>query len=79
MEICNETIQDILVTTKFGGADGPRSDNGASVKQYTIKHDQNGNSFVSDLTIVDVTNWNEVSSLLHKAAQSKSVGKKNNE
>ena len=64
-----------MVTTKFGGADGPRSDNGTPVKQYTIKHDQNGNSFVSNLTIVDATNWNEVSSLLHKAAQSRSVEK----
>lgn len=75
LEIYNETIRDLLGTTKFGGADGPRSDNGTPVKQYTIKHDQNGNSFVSDLTIVDVTNWNEVSSLLQKAAQSRSVGK----
>jgi len=75
LEIYNETIRDLLVTSKFGGADGPHSDNGTPVKQYTIKHDQNGNSFVSDLTIVDVTNWNEVSSLLHKAAQSRSVGR----
>ena len=64
-----------MVTTKFGGANGPRSNNGTPVKQYTIKHDQNGNSFVSHLTILDVTNWNEVSSLLYKAAQSRSVGK----
>lgn len=75
LEIYNETIRDLLVTSKFGSADGPRSDNGTPVKQYTIKHDQNGNSFVSDLTIVDVTSWSEVSSLLHKAAQSRSVGK----
>ena len=56
LEIYNETIRDILVTTKFGGADGPRSNNGASVKKYTIKHDQNGNRFFYDLTIVDIAN-----------------------
>ena len=30
---------------------------------------------MSHLTILDVTNWNEVSSLLYKATQSRSVGK----
>ncbi|KAH9317288.1 hypothetical protein KI387_019057, partial [Taxus chinensis] len=71
LEIYNETIRDLLVTNKNGSLDGTRSEN----KQYAIKHDQNGNSFVSDLTITDVNNWIEVSSLLHKAAQSRTVGK----
>ncbi|XP_057862284.1 kinesin-like protein KIN-14C [Cryptomeria japonica] len=71
LEIYNETIRDLLVTSKNGSLDGIRSE----AKQYVIRHDQNGNSFVSDLTITDVNNWSEVSSLLHKAAQSRSVGK----
>ncbi|KAH9316621.1 hypothetical protein KI387_025248, partial [Taxus chinensis] len=75
LEIYNETIRDLLVSNKSSNVDGARVENGTSNKQYTIKHDQNGNTNVSDLTIVDVTNWKEVSSLLHRAYQSRSVGK----
>eukprot|EP01018_Ginkgo_biloba_P028590 Gb_36698 [translate_table: standard] len=75
LEIYNETIRDLLVTIKSCNVDGVRTDIGTSSKQYTIKHDQNGNTIVSDLTVVDVTSWKEVSSLLHRATQSRSVGK----
>ncbi|XP_027172595.1 kinesin-like protein KIN-14N [Coffea eugenioides] len=64
LEIYNETIRDLLSS---------RTDNGG--KQYTIKHDANGNTHVSDLTIVDVCSSREVSYLLEHAAQSRSVGK----
>ncbi|XP_057528390.1 kinesin-like protein KIN-14N isoform X2 [Amaranthus tricolor] len=64
LEIYNETIRDLLSTS-----------NGAAGKQYTIKHDANGNTHVSDLTIVDVRSSKEVAYLLDKAAQSRSVGK----
>ncbi|KAJ7524216.1 hypothetical protein O6H91_18G082900 [Diphasiastrum complanatum] len=69
LEIYNETIRDLLSVTKCSNTDG------VSAKQYVVKHDQNGNTFVSDLTLIDVTNWKEVSSLLRRAAQSRSVGK----
>ena len=60
LEIYNETIRDLLSTS-----------NGAAGKQYTIKHDANGNTHVSDLTIVDVRSSKEVAYLLDKAAQSR--------
>ncbi|KAL5700212.1 hypothetical protein ACHQM5_025688 [Ranunculus cassubicifolius] len=63
LEIYNETIRDLL----------NREDNGPS--SHSIKHDTFGNTHVSDLTIVDVCSLKEVSSLLHQAAQSRSVGK----
>lgn len=60
LEIYNETIRDLLVKGSVNG----------DVKQmYVVKHDVNGNTSVSDLTLVDVTNWKEVSSLLHRASQ----------
>lgn len=60
LEIYNESIRDLLVKAPL------------TVKQeYVVKHDQNGNTSVSDLTLVDVTNWKEVSSLLHRASQSR--------
>ncbi|XP_016464861.1 kinesin-like protein KIN-14N [Nicotiana tabacum] len=68
LEIYNETIRDLL-----SGFDASRPENGG--KQYTIKHDVNGNTHVSDLTIVDVHSSSKVSSLLRRAAQSRSVGK----
>uniref|UniRef100_J3MI12 Kinesin-like protein n=1 Tax=Oryza brachyantha TaxID=4533 RepID=J3MI12_ORYBR len=68
LEIYNETIRDLLATNRTAIQDG-----GAS--KYSIKHDANGNTHVSDLTIVDVSSINEVSSLLRRAAQSRSVGK----
>ncbi|KAK9167651.1 hypothetical protein Scep_002842 [Stephania cephalantha] len=70
LEIYNETIRDLLSTNRVGNLE-----NGAAAKQYTIKHDANGNTHVSDLTVVDVCSIKEVSYLLHQAAQSRSVGK----
>lgn len=70
LEIYNETIRDLLATNKSNAME-----NGTSGKQYMIKHDANGNTHVSDLTIVDVRSTREVSYLLDKAAQSRSVGK----
>ncbi|KAI8552737.1 hypothetical protein RHMOL_Rhmol06G0290100 [Rhododendron molle] len=71
LEIYNETIRDLLSANR-SCADVSRTENG---KQYTIKHDANGNTVVSDLTIVDVRSSREVSYLLDRAAQSRSVGK----
>ncbi|KAE9597118.1 hypothetical protein Lal_00007325 [Lupinus albus] len=75
LEIYNETIRDLLSSYRSSGMDQARTDNGIAGKQYTIKHDANGNTFVSDLTIVDVCSVNEISSLLQKASQSRSVGR----
>uniref|UniRef100_A0A0R0H8Y4 Kinesin motor domain-containing protein n=1 Tax=Glycine max TaxID=3847 RepID=A0A0R0H8Y4_SOYBN len=52
-----------------------RVENGTPGKQYTIKHDANGNTHVSDLTVVDVQSVKEVAFLLNQAANSRSVGK----
>ncbi|XP_042027986.1 kinesin-like protein KIN-14N [Salvia splendens] len=71
LEIYNETIRDLLAPNK-SISDASRPENG---KQYTIKHDANGNTHVSDLTIMDVRSSKEVSYLLDRAAQSRSVGK----
>ncbi|KAF2285842.1 hypothetical protein GH714_008373 [Hevea brasiliensis] len=71
LEIYNETIRDLLLTNR----DLSRIENGTSGKQYAIKHDANGNTHVSDLTIVDVRSTREVSFLLDQAANSRSVGK----
>ncbi|KAJ9566172.1 hypothetical protein OSB04_002138, partial [Centaurea solstitialis] len=68
LEIYNETIRDLL---------SPRSEIGGAGKQYAIRHDADGNTFVSDLTIVDVCSIKEVSNLLQQAAHSRSVGKTN--
>ncbi|VFQ58622.1 unnamed protein product [Cuscuta campestris] len=67
LEIYNETIRDLLSPTRSS------FDNGG--KQYGIKHDVHGNTHVSDLTIVDVRSSKEVSYLLERAAQSRSVGR----
>ncbi|RDX74049.1 Kinesin-like protein KIN-14C, partial [Mucuna pruriens] len=75
LEIYNETIRDLLSSNRSGGNDHARTENSAPGKQYTIKHDANGNTHVSDLTIVDVSSANEISSLLQQAAQSRSVGR----
>ncbi|KAM0932119.1 putative minus-end-directed kinesin ATPase [Dioscorea sansibarensis] len=69
LEIYNETIRDLLSPIR------PGSNFDANVKQYAIKHDLNGNTHVSDLTIIDVCSINEVSFLLQQAAQSRSVGR----
>ncbi|KAI4371670.1 hypothetical protein MLD38_009996 [Melastoma candidum] len=74
LEIYNETIRDLLVPNKASGLEISRSEN---VKQYTIKHDANGNTHVSDLTIIDVCSMKEISLLLERAAQSRTVGKTN--
>ncbi|XP_052208620.1 kinesin-like protein KIN-14N isoform X2 [Diospyros lotus] len=74
LEIYNETIRDLLATNR-SCSDVSRAENGAAGKQYAIKHDANGNTHVSDLTIVDVHSTREVSYLLDRAAQSRSVGK----
>ncbi|KAG6491371.1 hypothetical protein ZIOFF_052711 [Zingiber officinale] len=69
LEIYNETIRDLLSPIRGSNPEA----NGT--KQYTIKHDSNGNTVVSDLTIVDVCSMEEVSFLLQQAAQSRSVGR----
>ncbi|XP_010247011.1 PREDICTED: kinesin-like protein KIN-14D [Nelumbo nucifera] len=74
LEIYNETIRDLLSPNR-SGPDTLRTENGVAGKQYAIKHDANGNTHVSDLTIVDVCTIKEVSSLLQQAAQSRSVGR----
>ncbi|KAI5073052.1 hypothetical protein GOP47_0011844 [Adiantum capillus-veneris] len=66
LEIYNETIRDLLA---------PGSKNGTPSKQFSVKHDQNGSTSVSDLTVIEVTKWKEVSSLLRQAAQSRAVAK----
>ncbi|GKA99031.1 kinesin-like protein KIN-14N, partial [Tanacetum coccineum] len=63
LEIYNETIRDLLSKTRpLTGSSG--------TKQYSITHDADGNTHVSDLTIVDVVSSREVSFLLKRAAQS---------
>lgn len=62
LEIYNETIRDLLVK-------GPV--NGDTKQMYVVKHDVSGNTSVSDLTLVEVSTWKEVSSLLHRASQSR--------
>ncbi|XP_020233981.1 kinesin-like protein KIN-14C [Cajanus cajan] len=77
LEIYNDSIRDLLSSNRSSGIDSARTENGvpASGKQpYTIKLDVNGNPYVPDLTIVDVCSANEISSLLQRAAQSRSVG-----
>ncbi|KAL5096549.1 hypothetical protein RYX36_000876 [Vicia faba] len=64
LEIYNETIRDLLAPTENPG------------KKYNIIHDANGkNTYVPDLTIVDVCGADEISTLLQRAAQSRSVGR----
>lgn len=72
LEIYNETIRDLLATNK-SSADGTptRVENGTPGKQYMIKHDANGNTHVSDLTVVDVQSVKEVAFLLNQAANSR--------
>ncbi|KAJ9671975.1 hypothetical protein PVL29_025565 [Vitis rotundifolia] len=74
LEIYNETIRDLLSTNR-SCSDVSRTENGVAGKQYAIKHDANGHTHVSDLTVVDVRSTREVSFLLDQAAQSRSVGK----
>ncbi|XP_048497641.2 kinesin-like protein KIN-14C [Beta vulgaris subsp. vulgaris] len=74
LEIYNESIRDLLATNRTSW-DAARTENGVPLKQHAIKHDANGNTYVSDLTIVDVCSSKEVASLLHQAGQCRSVGK----
>lgn len=67
LEIYNETIRDLLA--RPGNGNG--NENGTPAKQHIVKHDLNGNTIVSDLTLVEVSNWKEVASLLQRAAQSR--------
>lgn len=71
LEIYNETIRDLLSSNQ----DASRAENGSPGKQYAIKHDANGSTHVSDLTIVDVQSTKEVSYLLDRAGRTRSVGK----
>jgi kinesin family protein C1 len=65
LEIYNESIRDLLATNRTSVQEG------AASSKYNIKHDANGNTQVSELTVVDVRSINEVSSLLKRAAQSR--------
>ncbi|KAL5099838.1 hypothetical protein RYX36_004165 [Vicia faba] len=59
LEIYNETIRDLLAPTENPG------------KKYNVIHDANGkNTYVPDLTIVNVCGADEISTLLQRAAQS---------
>lgn len=68
LEIYNETIRDLLSTSRPCALDVTRTEHGVGGKQYAIKHDANGITHVSDLTIVDVSSMEEISSLLQQAA-----------
>ena len=65
LEIYNETIRDLLVVSK---PDAQKTD---AAKLQNIKHDPLGNTYIADLTLVEVSNWKEVSTLLRQAAQSR--------
>lgn len=71
LEIYNETIRDLLSANRSSCSDQTRSESAVPGKQYSIKHDANGNTHVSDLTIVDVSSIAEISALLRQAAQSR--------
>lgn len=73
LEIYNESIRDLLSVNCSSGLDLTRAENCGVGKQYAIKHDANGNTHVSDLTIVDVSSMKEVSRLLRQAAQSRYI------
>ncbi|EOA15696.1 hypothetical protein CARUB_v10006408mg [Capsella rubella] len=75
LEIYNETIRDLLSSNRPTSLELVRADTGTSGKQYTITHDVNGHTHVSDLTIFDVCSIGKISSLLQQAGQSRSVGK----
>jgi kinesin family member C1 len=66
LEIYNETIRDLLLPARASvGSDVINS------KQYNIKHDVNGNTVVSDLTIEDVHSQHDVDRILRQAEQSR--------
>lgn len=69
LEIYNETIRDLLAPGRSHNVEM------SAGKQYTIKHDSQGNTTVSDLTTADVFSTADVTSLLEKASHSRSVGR----
>jgi kinesin family protein C1 len=69
LEIYNETIRDLLAPGRSNSVEM------SAGKQYTIKHDAQGNTTVSDLTTADVFSTADVTSLLEKASHSRSVGR----
>lgn len=71
LEIYNETIRDLLLPRSSNMMDFIRSESGVGGKQFAIKHDADGNTHVSDLTLVDVCSLREISSLLEQASQSR--------
>ncbi|KAI4390107.1 hypothetical protein MLD38_002255 [Melastoma candidum] len=73
LEIYNETIRDLLPSSQLS-IDSSQTEN-STAKQHLIKHDANGNTSVSNLTVVDIHSTKEVSYLLNHAARSRSVGK----
>ncbi|CAN6452089.1 unnamed protein product [Victoria cruziana] len=75
LEIYNEKIRDLLSPARPTSYEISRPENPCVGKQHTIKHDANGNTTVSDLTIVEVCSLKEVSSLFHRAAQNRSVSR----
>ncbi|KAK9084934.1 hypothetical protein Sjap_025345 [Stephania japonica] len=67
LEICNDTIQDLLATSQVGGLDNGTAMTG---KQYTIRHDASiRNTHISNLTIINVHGVEDTSPFLHQAAQ----------
>lgn len=68
LEIYNESIRDLLSSNR---SDMSKADNSMGGKQYTIKHDTNGNTHVLDLTVIDVCSSKEVTYLLDQAVRSR--------
>ncbi|RDY00053.1 Kinesin-like protein KIN-14D, partial [Mucuna pruriens] len=73
---CGKQWQGFVIIKSVKYIASTQTENGVPVSRKqpcTIKQDGNGNTYVSDLTIVDVCSAYEISSLLQQAAQS-SVG-----
>ncbi|KAF6163001.1 hypothetical protein GIB67_021150 [Kingdonia uniflora] len=70
LEIYNENIRDLLAPNRGGSLENP-----VTGKPYCIIQDANKNAYVPDLTVIDVCSSEEVSTLLHQAAQSRSVAR----
>lgn len=73
LEIYNESLRDLLTTNRTIAIESVRGDSNTTGRQYAIKHDVNGNTHVSDLTIIDVCSIGQISSLLQQAGQSRFV------
>ncbi|KAI8343389.1 P-loop containing nucleoside triphosphate hydrolase protein [Chlamydoabsidia padenii] len=63
LEIYNETIHDLL---------GEVSEYGK--KRHDIRHEKNGKTIVTDMTVVELNSPNKVKSMLHKANQNRATG-----